>query len=189
MGRISRRTVFAALGLVIGCGAARDAPADGEPAGSAGAAQHTPSADAWVVDFDRYGPIPLGVEFAEAVTASGGAVQELEDVEGCRTTAPTRGPEGVSLMVVEGRVVRVDVRNPGVKTREGAGIGDSEERIRQLYAGAVEVQPHKYTDGHYLVVTPSDGSERRLIFETDGAVVRTYRAGVLPEVAWVEGCG
>lgn len=191
MNRINRGIVFMSLGLVVGCGAVEDTPAfgdDGESAGGIGAEQEAVSREAWVVDFQDYGPIPLGVDFEEAETASAGIVQEPEDLEGCSTTAIIGGPEGVLLMVVDGRLVRVDVRNEAVRTREGAGIGDTEERIQQLYSGAVEIQPHKYTDGHYLVVTPPDEADRRLIFETDGGVVTTYRAGVLPEVAWVEGC-
>ena len=179
------------VGVVTGCGTAEDTPIlheDGERASGTGAGQQAGFRDAWVVDFQNYGPIPLGVAFEEAVTASAGLVQEPENLEGCKTTGIAGGPEDVSLMVVDGRLVRVDVWNAGVRTREGAGIGDPEERIHQLYPGAVEIQPHKYTDGHYLVVTPPTDSARRLIFETDGGVVRTYRAGVLPEVAWVEGC-
>lgn len=161
--------VLMSLGLLIGCG-------------------RGDSSEPWVVDFEAYGPIPLGVAFEDAVAASGGRIGDVEDREGCTMTPLVGGPEGVFLMVVDGRVARVDVRNEGVKTREGAGIGDSEERVQRLYPGAVEVQPHKYTDGHYLVVTPPGASPRRLIFETDGELVTTYRAGVLPEVSWVEGC-
>ena len=192
MNPISLGMVAVSLGLVIGCGAAEDTAIvkqNGESAGRVGSEQQAGSRDAWVVDFHSYGPIPLGAELEEAVAAAGVVVQELETVEGCNMTAVTGGPENVSLMVVDGRLIRVDVSNTGVKTREGARIGDTEERIQQLYSGAVETQPHKYTDGHYLVVTPSDGSDRRLIFETDDGIVQTYRAGVLPEVAWVERCG
>jgi hypothetical protein len=94
-------------------------------------------------------------------------------------------------MVIDGRIARLDVRHPAtVRTAEGAGIGDSEARIHPLYPGRVEVQPHKYTDGHYLIVTPSAPAEStfRMIFETDGTRVTTYRTGRLPEVGWVEGC-
>lgn len=187
----SRALAFAvplacALGLVTGCSAPGESSAIERDAGEDRTAG---SGAVWVVDFQRYGPIPLGVELEEAIAASGGAIEAPDGSEACTATTVTGGPDDVSLMVVDGRVVRVDVRNPEVRTAEGAGVGDTEDRVRGLYAGAVEVQPHKYTEGHYLVVTPPDGSGSRLIFETGDGVVRTYRAGVLPEVAWVEGCG
>lgn len=52
------------------------------------------------------------------------------------------------------------------------------------------VQPHKYTDGHYLVVRPADAADTThlLVFETDGRVVERFRAGQKPQVEYVEGC-
>jgi hypothetical protein len=98
---------------------------------------------------------------------------------------------GVAFMIVDGRIARLDVRQPAsVKTAEGAGIGDTEARIQELYPGRVEVQPHKYSKGHYLIVTPEAPADSayRMIFETDGTRVTTYRTGRLPAVGWVEGC-
>ena len=47
-----------------------------------------------------------------------------------------------------------------------------------LYDGRVEVRPHKYTTGHYLVVSAPAGGDAteggdafRLVFETDGEEV------------------
>ena len=59
-----------------------------------------------------------------------------------------------------------------------------------LYSGRVTVEPHKYTDGHYLVVRPSAPADSafRLIFETDGTRVTRFRSGLQPQVAWIEGC-
>ncbi len=93
-------------------------------------------------------------------------------------------------MVVDGRIARIEVKNSAVATATGAGVGDSEARIHALYPGRVQVRPHKYTDGHYLIVRPeaTSDSANRLIFETDGRHVLEYRAGLLPAVAWVEGC-
>lgn len=92
-------------------------------------------------------------------------------------------------MIVDGRVVRIEVKDSLVATDRGARVGDGEARIDSLYRGMVTVEPHKYTDGHYLVVTPAAAdSGLRLIFETDGSRVTEFRVGRLPEVAWVEGC-
>lgn len=144
--------------------------------------------DEWVVDFSRYGPIPLGVPLDKVLEAAPGLIEPPEDEQGCVIREISQGPGRVWLMIVDGRVTRVDVYDPGVRTERGAKIGDSEDRIRGLYPEGVEVQPHKYTDGHYLIVAPSSGDPFRLIFETNGRTVENFRSGVLPEVAWVEGC-
>ena len=65
----------------------------------------------------------------------------------------------------------------------------TEPEIKNLFPDQIEVEPHKYVDGgHYLVFVPGDPADHRVIFETDGAMVTSYRAGILPEVEWVEGC-
>lgn len=51
-------------------------------------------------------------------------------------------------------------------------------------------QPHKYVDGSYLIALPRAPADtvHRYVYETDGARVTGYRAGVAPQVHWVEGC-
>lgn len=99
-------------------------------------------------------------------------------------------PAGIGVMVDAGKVVRVEIRRGNFATSTGARIGDTEERIKSLYPGQVTVSPHKYTDGHYLTVAPTAeaDSANRIIFETDGRNVVNYRAGVRPQVEYVEGC-
>ena len=106
----------------------------------------------------------------------------------CGYIKPKTGPKGIMIMVEKGEISRVDVTSGSVATVEGAKIGDSEDRIKSLYQGQVEVQPHKYTDGHYLVVTPKGGGNNRIVFETGSGKVTRYRSGRLPAVQYVEGC-
>ncbi|MBC8145708.1 MAG: hypothetical protein H7X80_08980 [bacterium] len=96
-------------------------------------------------------------------------------------------PTDLLLMINEGRVARIEVRDSITETVEGARVGDSEARIRSLYAGRLRVEPHEYVDGHYLIVMQGD-NKHRIVFETDGKRVTRYRAGRHPEVEWVEGC-
>lgn len=152
---------------------------------------------AWTMRFDGIGPLRVGMTFDEARAALGGDLRMNDPVTGmeegpdrCDHPRSARLPAGVRVMVDGGRVVRVQVDSASVATAEGARVGDREARIRQLYAGRVAVQPHKYTDGHYLVVRPAEPSDTThlLIFETDGRVVERFRAGVRPQVEYVEGC-
>ena len=57
-------------------------------------------------------------------------------------------------------------------------------------APAAKVEPHKYTDGPCVVLTPAAaaGGVYRIVFETDGRRVTRYRAGTRPRVEYVEGC-
>jgi len=99
-------------------------------------------------------------------------------------------PEGVSVMVVRGRIARIDVDTGAVTTEEGAKLGDSEERLKSLYGDDANITPHKYiTKGRYFTVLGDSASAgKALVFETDGQQVTAFRAGRLPEVQWVEAC-
>jgi hypothetical protein len=91
-------------------------------------------------------------------------------------------------MIEDGKVVRVEVRRGDVATSTGARIGDTEARIKTLYPN-VSVMPHKYTPGgHYLTFAPASSVDSEIVFETDGKRVVNYRAGLRPQVEYVEGC-
>jgi hypothetical protein len=110
---------------------------------------------------------------------------------GCAYLTLSKAPAGLRWMIENGRVVRVDADSPGLRTDRGAGIGMSEVEVHRLYGGELEVQPHKYVEGgRYLVYLSPERADTglRIVFETDGKVVTRFRAGVLPPVAWVEGC-
>jgi hypothetical protein len=138
-----------------------------------------------------FGPVRAGMTLAEAEQALGAPLVLLGPrMEPCHYVV-VEGRPGVAFMVIDGRIARVDVQPKGtVKTAEGAGVGDDEARIQSLYPGRVVVEPHKYVDGHYLIVRPAAPADSgfRLIFETDGKRVTSYRSGRMPEVRWIEGC-
>jgi hypothetical protein len=116
-------------------------------------------------------------------------VPSSPDGSACSYATLDGWPAGIGVMVDAGKVVRVEIRRGNFATSTGARIGDTEEKIESLYPGQVTVSPHKYTDGHYLTVTPTgDDSANRIVFETDGRNVVNYRAGVRPQVEYVEGC-
>jgi hypothetical protein len=143
---------------------------------------------------DGFGKMRFQMTVTEAEAALGhklvpfveGAVED----EACRYYKTDGALPNMAFMTADGVVVRLDVQ-PGSDqaTDTGAKIGDSEAHVLELYKGRVEVQPHKYTgpEGHYLVVKGGDGKVQ-LVFETDGAKVLNYRAGVEPQVQYVEGC-
>lgn len=143
----------------------------------------------WTVGPRGTGAAMVGTPLASVAEDIGATPDTAALRGGCSYLRPASDP-GTMVMVNEGRVVRVDVDGATVRTVEGAGVGDTEARIRELYAGRVTESPHKYTGGRYLTVTPRAPADSafRLVFETDGAKVTRFRAGRLPEVEWVEGC-
>ena len=163
------------------------------PAEQPGQNSPAPSTDAWTVSSQGYGPIRAGMTLSEAAAAGGRPFGEPQmGSEECDyfLFADDSVSGSAHFMVVNGQIARVDINDSTISTAEGARVGDSEQRIMELYRGRVTVQPHKYSDGHYLVVAPaaSADSGRNIIFETDGHKVTTYRAGRMPEVEFVEGC-
>lgn len=181
------------VGAVAGCsGPDRPAPpSDTTPVAANPAATDTPAPTAeWRLTARGLGPVIVGMPLSEiAVTI--GASPDFDPVErDCGFLRAPGAPAGVAFMIVAGHIVRVDVTDEGVQTAEGAGIGTTESELRTLYAGHLTEQPHKYTDGRYLIVSPAgpDSATHRVIFETDGNVVTRLRGGRLPEVEWVEGC-
>jgi len=168
-------------------------PQPAAPAGSSTAQADSPvtadsSAGEWVVTPAGIGNIKAGMTLQEVKVATSNGITIPATLDECAYIRPTNAPKGVSLMVEKGTVSRVDITQGTVATTKGARIGDSEDRIKSLYPGQVKVMPHKYTDGHYLVVTPAGGGENRIVFETDGEKVLRYRSGREPAVEYVEGC-
>ena len=161
--------------------------ADSAPAGRA-----TPGPSKVVVTPFGVGGIRAGmtVDAARAV-AEGLSTPAKRDPSGCQYLTWKGGPAGVNLMAEGGRIVRIDVVSGQVATEEGARIGDREQTVIDRYPQRISVQPHKYTKGHYLVVTPAHAADSmfRLIFETDSSRVLRYHAGQRPQVEYVEGCG
>lgn len=141
---------------------------------------------------DGIGPIQIGMNLSDAVNM--GLLNDNPTRNPrCDWVYPAVGsgiPDGVNVMVVNGKIARIDVDTGAVTTEDGAKIGDSEDRLRSIYGDELTVEPHKYIEaGHYMTVLGDSASAgKALVFETDGKQVTSFRAGRLPEVKWVEGC-
>lgn len=185
----SRHLVIVAL---VACSpAARDTP-DTASATADSARDSTAASDStppqWIVRADGIGPLRVGVPLATASRTLG---EELRVTQaGCDHVNPTTMPDGILLMVIDDTVARIEVDSAGIRTVEGAQVGDSESRVLELYGARARIEPHKYTypDGHYVVIAPPSDTLHRLIFETFKGRVTRYRAGRVPAVQLVEGC-
>ena len=165
------------------------------PDSTTSAARGTPTASpdtATTVTETGYGPLRIGMTLANAAAALGSpAPSSAGPDSSCSYVHFANEPPGMRIMINGGTVARIEVDSSTIATGLGARVGDSEARIQELYGPRLSVEPHKYlAGGHYMIVTPfpPTDSNFRLVFETDGSRVTTYRAGRLPEVTWVEGC-
>ena len=141
---------------------------------------------------DGLGQIQIGMTLDDAVNM--GLLNERPDIKpACDFVFPAVGAgiPLVNVMVVKGKIVRIDVDTGTVTTENGARIGDTEDRIKEIYGDELKITPNKYiTGGHYLTILgDSTSAGKAIVFETDGRQVTGFRAGLLPEVEWVEGCG
>ena len=141
-------------------------------------------------ELESVGPIVFGMKLAEARITTGDSLAASPLVDECAFVRLPGMPMGMQLMTEGGRVMRVDVTGGESTTERGARLGMREEEVQSLYGAGLEVRPHKYdSTGHYLVLVPEAPDSLRIVFETDGHVVTRFRAGLLPAVEYVEGCG
>lgn len=149
------------------------------------------------VSIRSLGPVRIGMTVEEAEEASGLTLAGEPDPtisENCYFVAPegTPGYEGVSFIVVDDRIGRIDIDPPSeITTRSGAGIGSTEQELRDLFPDQIADAAEFIIDSRAVMFVPQDeiDEDHRVIFELDdaGAVTR-YRSGVLPPVGFAEGC-
>ena len=108
----------------------------------------------------------------------------------CDVYFPTGGPAGVILTVTAGTVERVDITNVDLTTRSGAGVGTTEQGLFDLFGDRL-TSVAREGGGNTITFTPADASdaEFRVIFETNGTMVTTFRSGRLPQVMPTNPCG
>jgi len=141
-----------------------------------------------VVLYDSIGPVKVGMTVSQAGRALGTPlVKDGDEEEGCYYVVPSKSPEGVAFMVIKRRIVRIDIDSELFATERGARIGDTEQRVKELYKGHIKISEHPYDDnGHYLTVNVGKGF--KIIFETDGKRVTRFRVGKSLAVGYIEGC-
>lgn len=145
-----------------------------------------------------WGPLRIGMTRDEVAAAAGadanpGAVGG-PDPEACDEFRPSRAPEGMIVMVEDGRLTRISLgAGSRVRTDRGIGVGDRVEAVRAAYGADVESSPHAYwpAPAAYLVVwtTPPPGPDARgVLYEVDaeGRVAHVRAGG--PSIEHPEGC-
>lgn len=191
-----------ACAVVLACACKRDAQPDASKAAAARSDTAKPDAvnsdegkagpqppTSGVVTFDGIGRARIGATLAQLREA--GPVPDAKPNEKeCRILHLDWMPTGTRVMLTHDTLARIDVEQASqVRTLDGAGIGDAETRIHQLYP-SVKTAPDKYVPAdHDLSVASPNDTLRQMIFDTHDAKVVKYRVGRAPEIWFVEGCG
>ncbi|MHA6205806.1 hypothetical protein ACXU4B_15375 [Dyella soli] len=144
------------------------------------------------VTFSAYGAVHVGMSRHELESALGTALKSIDpdtDSEGCRYVAPSHGHDGISFMLINGHLARIDVQSDQVMTLTGAHIGATQQEVLDRYPGRVEISPHAYTepDGTYLTIYSPD-KRHGIRFETYHGRATTFYAGTADAIQYIEGC-
>jgi hypothetical protein len=144
------------------------------------------------------GPVAIGMtpSLAEAALATKLTPREASEKERCWSTWRADGKDsGVSYMVVDGKIARIDIAigsdglPPPIDTEEAVGIDSSGETIILKYGPRVIVSGHPLVgnDGRYMRVVPPGGTAG-IVFDIRDNKVDSFRAGLVPAIDWPEGC-
>lgn len=169
-------------------GANASAPTIDNAAGANAAETKMLPAETRVIGLEGLGDLRVG----RPIPAKGSWVQRGAQEDGsCRTVSSPDYP-GVYAIVTDGKVQRITVGSQSdVKLAEGIGVGATEQDVQKWFGG-FRAEPHKYEDApaKYLTAPNAAGGSSALRFEIgqDGKV-KFIHVGMMPVLAYVEGCG
>lgn len=134
--------------------------------------------------------VTFGMTVEGAQRAAGTRFTPITPRGDCFLATPDSAPTGITFWIVGSTLERVDVNTPAITTRSGAGLGDSETRIFELFGERIHTQPLPDGSGNLLAYIPKDTPDRqfRVMFQTDGERVIRLWSGRLPWVEWMTGC-
>ena len=107
----------------------------------------------------------------------------------CYTVQPQGGPAGIHFTVMDGSIERVDITNPIITTRSGAGVGFSEAALIDLFGDSLDIED--VVGAKQMTFVPTDAADQafRIIWVTDGNAVISMRAGRTTIVTPSSPCG
>lgn len=144
----------------------------------------------WRLSMTAFGPIKPGMTDSQVTELLRGRVKAEGEVQGdCYHLNGVRDLSGVSLMIIGGKVVRIEIGLPKFYSLSGAGVGTTETELKRLYGPKLKIEPHRYLEdrGNYLTLYSEDG-QFGMRFETADGRVTMFYAGPRRHLHYIEGC-
>lgn len=134
--------------------------------------------------------VAFGLTVNQASAQSGHEMIACGAVTDCYRVTPADAPTGISFVVDNGTIERVDIVGESpITTLSGAGIGTTEEKLDDLFGDRLEREDlgAGRTD---VIFVPSDENDQefRVVFTVLDGVVETMRSGRVPLVLEHDAC-
>ena len=127
--------------------------------------------------------VNFGLTVRAAEEAAGTDMVPCEPVSDCYRGVPADAPEGISFVVTEGTIERVDIASGPIETVSGLGIGTAEAAILERFGDQIERELIDDATEELIFVPLSEkDAQFRVIFTMRDGVVETFRSGRLPIV-------
>jgi hypothetical protein len=138
------------------------------------------------------GPIRIGMNERQLEDALQMRLPETQDAseDSCRQIeAGPRWP-GTSVMLLDGRVARIDISKRGIPTLSGALVGDLVSHVYGIYGHRLRASHHDFGAGEGMEYLTMFSGDRHygIRFETDGERVTEFYVGTSEAVQFIEGC-
>ncbi|PZR60888.1 MAG: hypothetical protein DLM53_11085 [Candidatus Eremiobacter antarcticus] len=137
------------------------------------------------------GPIVFGVAQRQAVeTGTRFTLSKPSTGSTCFMLYP-RTPAGLAFMVENGSIRRAEVTGKTIASVDGFRVGDSGATLLRFYGQRARLSPNKYDPKvEMAVIEPKSSADAkyRMTYSLKNGAVQTIVAGLLPQVAYVEGC-
>lgn len=149
----------------------------------------TPSAILLTTAFTNYSKVTtvgidsvqFGMYETDAALAANTSWERIDEGFGgsnCYAVKPSNGPEGVELWVYYGRVERVDVSHPDLRTPSALGLGNTLVELQGQLGARLDYVDN--SDGSVTATfAPTDDGDKdfRIVFELVDDQVVNYRSG------------
>ncbi len=135
--------------------------------------------------------VTFGLTLRAATQAAGTEFHPCGPVNDCYRVTAVDAPSGISFLVHEGTIERIDiVGDSPITTVSGAGIGTTADELDGLFGDRLErVDLAEGVVDAIFVPTSENDAEFRVAFTTVDGVVETLRAGRVPLVLEADPCG
>jgi hypothetical protein len=157
-------------------------------AATAATAAQAKAPAAWRLAPDGFGPLRVGMSFAQVRKLAPGLKATPVDLRASARCdqLPLPGHPGVALMFVDDELRRIDLFRPGPHTTRGIQPGDPVERAMRAYPG-LAAAPRAYEEEDERFLTARSGANA-IRFETENGRIENIYAGRWAQVQYIEGC-